>query len=179
MPKKEVPGQATEPISAREEAQLMLGQIHGVIWAAIEDVGIWGKPTPGETDGPGFNEDDDFRRAGDEIHVKFGLVQAALNAMEKDDNLVEHGFGGAQGSVKRKGFWSAIKAFFSRRKESSVSDVPRLRKCLRWCGTILGSLGAALKKEVEKIHGAAAAIEAIKEFTEVILNATEPPEKEQ
>jgi hypothetical protein len=50
---------------------------------------------------------------------------------------------------------------------------------LRWSGTLLGSITTALNKEIDKVPGAAAAGEAIKEFVELLLNAAEPPEVEQ
>jgi hypothetical protein len=86
---------------------------------------------------------------------------------------VRVGITGAQGEAKRKGFWAALGRFFAKGK-AIRNYVARLRPSLRWSGTLVGSIIAALKKETERVPGAAAAGEAIKEFIEVLLNATEP-----
>lgn len=54
--------------------------------------------------------------------------------------------------------------------------------CAIACGgvqTLIGSISAARKKEVENVPGAAAAGEAAKEFVEPLLNASESSEKTQ
>ena len=164
------------PRRARDEAQLILGQIHGVVWLAVNDVDWWiGQEQTTEGGEPGLTGDD-VRRAGAEVHGHFGTVQAALNTGAYDEELMRVGLTGAQGHAKKKGLLPAIGRFFTTKKQAVQDYVARLRGSLRWSGTLLGSITAALKKEIENVPGAAAAGEAIKEFLEVLLNATEPPE---
>lgn len=175
MPNNEPPNESDRLTSrrARDDAQLILGQIHGIVFLAVNDVDRWleQRETTG-TDEPELTADD-IRRAGAEIHVHFGTLQAALNTGEYDEELVRVGFSGNQGQVKKKGILSDIGRFFSRKAQQAQDYVARLRGSLKWSGTLIGSITAALKKEIERIPGAAAAGEAIKEFIEVLLNLTE------
>jgi hypothetical protein len=107
------------------------------------------------------------------------MVHAALNTGKYDEALVRVGLTGAQGQVKRKGFLSAIGRFVVSKAQAIHTYVARLRGSLRWSGTLLGSITAALKEEIDRVPGASAAGEAIKEFIEVLLNATEPSEGSQ
>jgi hypothetical protein len=84
---------------------------------------------------------------------------------------------GAQGQAKKKGLVTTLRRFFAGKKEATHNYVARLRNSLRWSGTLIGSITAALSKEIERVPGAATAGEAIKEFIEVLLNATEPIEE--
>jgi hypothetical protein len=161
------------PRYARFEAQLMLGQIHGLVWLAAKEADIW-LPLEDETERtePGLTAED-IRRAAAEVDGHFGTVHAALNTGAYDEELVKVGFTGAQGQAKKKGFLRAIKGFFARGAKLR-NYVERLRGALRWSATLNGSISAALKKEIERVPGAGLAAEAIKEFIEVLLNATEP-----
>jgi hypothetical protein len=178
MPANQPPNVRIEPlpVNPRNEAQLMLGQIHGVVWVAVRDVDSWLEMQSPTQDSSALTAED-IRNAAVEIHSKFGLVQAALNTGNYDSQLSGVGFGDAQGPMKRKGFWSSMRGLF-RYKKPGDGYIEHLRKSLRWSGTILGSLGVGLKEELEHIPGAALALEAIKEFVEVILHATEPSGKE-
>ena len=158
------------PRRARDEAQLLLGQIHGVVWLVVNDVDKW--LPKGETTEGGEPEltADDVRRAAAEVHSHFGVVHAALNSGRFDEELVKVGMTGAQGQAKRKGFLPAIRRFFTTKGQA----ISQLRSSLRWSNTLIGCIAAALKKEIERVPGAGAAAEGIKEFIELLLNATEP-----
>jgi hypothetical protein len=73
----------------------------------------------------------------------------------------------------------AIGRFFGSRAQASRSYIARLRGSLRWSATLIGSITAALKKEVEKVPGAALAGEAIKELVDMLLNLTEGTDGDQ
>lgn len=173
MPNNEPPSESERLTSrrARDDAQLILGQIHGVVCLAVNEVDIWFEKRETTESGEPELTADDIRRGGAEIHAHFGTVQAALNTGKYDEELVRVGITGAQGEVKRKGLLPAIGRFVG----SVHNYVGRLRGSLRWGGTLVGSITAATKKEIDRVPGAAAAGEAIKEFIEVLLNATEPP----
>ena len=164
------------PRRARDEAQLMLGQVHGAVWLAVNEVDEWLSVKDAAPEEPELTADD-VRKAGMEIHGHFGTVHAALNTGACDAELERVGFTGAQGQAKRKGLWSAIRRFASLQAKRSKSYMASLRSSLRWSGTVVGSITAALKEEIDRVPGAASAGEAIKEFIEVLLNATEPTEE--
>lgn len=181
MPNEEAPGpsEGPTPRKARDEVQLTLGQIHGIVWLAIRDAAIW-LPQREPTDGDEAElTAEDLRRAGAEAHEHFGRVHAALNTGKYDERLVDVGLSGAQGKAKRKGFLQSLGRFIASRPQAVRSYLSRLRGSLRWSSTLIGSITTALKEEVERVPGAAAAAEAIKELVEVLLNATEPPEESQ
>jgi len=161
---------------ARDEAQLILSQIHGVVWLAVKDVDLWLETRETKEGSEPELTADDIRRAAAEVHAHFGTVHAALNTGKFDAELVRVGITGAQGEAKRKGFLPAVARLFGRGAQAIHNYAASLRPSLRWSGTLIGSISAALKKEVELIPGAASAGEAIKEFIEVMLNATEPAE---
>jgi hypothetical protein len=176
MPNNAPPSESERLIArrARDNAQLILGQIHGVVYLAINDVDIWLEQREmTESDEPELTADD-IRKAGAELHAHFGLIHAALNTGKYDEELVRVGFSGDQVEVKRKGFLPAVGRFFVGKAQAIQSYVTRLRGGLRWSNTLIGSITAALRKEIERVPGAAAAGEAIKEIIEVLLNATEP-----
>jgi hypothetical protein len=104
MPNEQALGEPERPAprTARDEAQLMLGQIHGVVWLAVNEVDTW--LPKGETTEGGESEltADDVRRAGAEVHGHFGVVQAALNSGSFDEELVKVGITGAQGQAKKR-----------------------------------------------------------------------------
>lgn len=181
MPNDETsgPSEGPAPRRARDEVQLLLGQIHGIVWLAIRDADVW-LPQRETADGDEAElTADDLRRAGAEAHEHFGRVHAALNTGRYDQRLVDVGLSGAQGQAKRKGFLQALGRFIASRPQAVRGYLSRLRGSLRWSSTLIGSITAALKEEVERVPGAAAAAEAIKELLEVLLNATEPPEEAQ
>jgi hypothetical protein len=177
MPNNELPTESEEltPRRARDEAQLILGQIHGVISLAVNEVDRWLEKRDTEETGEPELTADDIRRGGAEVHAHFGTVHAALNTGEYDEDLVRVGLTGAQGQMKRKGLLPAIARFCGTKAKEIRNYIARLRGSLRWSATLIGSITAALKKEIDRVPGAAAAGEAIKEFIEVLLNATEPP----
>jgi hypothetical protein len=170
------PGSEQTPRRARDEAQLILGQIHGVLWLAVNDADYWLTPDSTTEGGEPALTADDVRRAAAEIHGHFGTVHAALNTGKFDDRLLKVGMTGAQGHAKKKGFAPAIGRFFGDTRQTIQKYVSRLRSSLRWSGTLIGSITAALEEEIKNVPGAALAAEAIKEFIEVLLNATESPE---
>jgi hypothetical protein len=161
---------------ARDEAQLMLAQMHGVVWLAINDVDAWLPKPPATEDSEPELVAEDVRSAGAEIHGHFGAVHAALNTGEYDHALVKVGITGAQGRAKRKGLLPAITRLF--RERSNLLKTPRayaarLRACLRWAEPMIGSIAAALEDEIKKFHGASFAAEGIKEFMALLSNAAE------
>jgi hypothetical protein len=159
---------------ARDNAQLILGQIHGVVYLAINDVDSWlEQRETTESDEPELTAVD-IRKAGAEMHAHFGTLHAALNTGKYDEELVRVGFSGDQVEVKRKGFLPAVGRFFVSKAQALQNNVTRLRGSLKWSNTLIGSITAALRKEIDRVPGAAAAGEAIKEIIEVLLNATEP-----
>jgi hypothetical protein len=161
---------------ARNEAQLMLAQIHGTVWLAVNDVDSWiSNPATSEDPEPPLSADD-IRGAAMEVHPHFGALHAALNTGRYDKELVKVGITGAQGSAKSKGLLAAMGRLFGGRAKANAS---RVRGGLRWGETVIGSITSALKGEVERVPGAAAAGEAIKEFIEVLLNATEPGDAQE
>lgn len=166
------------PRRARDEVQLTLGQIHGVVWLAIDEADRWLPQRETMDSGEPDLTADDLRRAGAEVHEHFGRVHAALNTGAYDEALVDVGLAGSQGQAKRKGLLAAIARFFGSNPQNR-NYLARLRGSLKWSSTLIGSITTALKKEVERIPGAAAAAEAIKEILEVLLNATEPSEETQ
>ena len=177
MPHIEQSAESARPASrmARDEAQLILGQIHGVVWLAVSDAHHWLKQEENTEGGePGLTPED-LQRAAVEVHPHFGTVHAALNTGKCDKGLLGVGMTGAQGQAKRKGFWPALSRFVRSTRQSIQDYVTRLRSGLRWSETLIGSIGAA----VQEVPGAAAAAEAIKEFLEVLLNATELSEANQ
>jgi hypothetical protein len=80
MPANQPPNVRIEPqpVNPRDEAQLMLGQIHGAVWVAVRDVDSWLEMQSPTQDGSALTAED-VRNAGVEIHPKFGLAHAALN----------------------------------------------------------------------------------------------------
>jgi len=144
------------------------------VYLAINDVDIWlEKRETTESDEPELTADD-IRKAGAEMHAHFGAIHAALNTGRYDEELVRVGFSGDQVEVKRKGFLPAVGRFVVSRAHAIQNYVTRLRGSLKWSNTLIGSITAALRKEIDRVPGAAAAGEAIKEIIEVLLNATEP-----
>lgn len=109
MPNNESVGESERPTPrrARDEAQLILGQIHGVVWLAVSEVDTWLERREAESDEPELTADD-VRRAAAEVHGHFGTVQAALDTGKYDEELVRVGITGAQGQAKRRGLLPAI-----------------------------------------------------------------------
>jgi hypothetical protein len=178
VPNNELPNESEfqKARLARDEAQLMLAQMHGVVWLATNDVDLWFPRRPTTEDSEPELVADDIRSAGAEVHGHFGAVHAALNTGEYDHALVKVGITGAQGLAKRKGLFPAISRLF--RERSNLLKNPRayaarLRACLRWAEPLIGSISAALEDEIKKFHGASFAAEGIKEFMALLSNATE------
>jgi hypothetical protein len=161
------------PRKARDDAHVFLGTIHGVVTLAILDVDRW--LIVEESGEPGLTADD-IRAAGKEVHAHFGTLHAALNAGEYDGALVKVGLSGPEGQAKRKGLLNAVQRYVGAGIKNTRSYVTSLRRSLKWSSTIVGSVAAAFKEEIKFVPGAATAAEAVKEFVEVLLNATEPSE---
>ena len=159
----------------RGDVQLLLGQIHGVLWLAVEEVSTWLLPSPAETEAPDLGADD-LRGAGAEVDRHFGRIHAALNTGNYDEELASVGLSGAQGHAKQKGFLASLQRFFAAKREKTKRYLGNLRACLRWSGTLIRSITSALRKEIERVPGAASAGEAIGEFIELLLNLMEPKE---
>ena len=75
---------------SRGDVQLLLGQIHGLLWLAVEEVDSWLEASPAETDAPDL-EAEDSRRAGAEVDRHFGRIHAALNTGNYDEELASVG----------------------------------------------------------------------------------------
>jgi hypothetical protein len=151
--------------------QLALGQVHGILHRAVSDAGVW---LPSRTDGSGvWLTVDDLQAAYLEACRQMGTVQAALNTGAHDKQLAGVGFSGAQLKAKLKGLWHAVHRYASATTSSVRNYLSRMRPALGWCGTIVGSVSAALAKEIEKIPGASAAAEALKEFIELLQHAAD------
>ena len=127
------------PLKAREEAQRILGQIHGVMWLATEQVARLLVTDSQTQNNQATLTAADLRQAALEVHANIGRLHAALNSGTCDDNLVEAGFAGAQGNAKRKGFWSAVRAYFEGATDATSEYIGRLQNSLRWSSTLIGS----------------------------------------
>src|SRR5262245_48689634 len=101
MPNNQSPNQLEVSPSrqARDEVQLVLGQIHGVVTLAVHEVDTW-LERPETTGKEPELTADDIRRAATEVHAHFGTVQAALNTGAYDEELPKVGLAGAQGQAK-------------------------------------------------------------------------------
>jgi hypothetical protein len=165
------------PWEARENAHVMLGQVHGLIYLAVEEADSFFYKGTTDVVGSPVLIADDIRKAAAEIHPKFGVVHAALNTGKCDEDLVHAGMGGAQGNLKKKGLASAITEWLKTTTNNVAERLGRLRGALGWSSTILGSLTAALAKELENLPGGASASEAIKEFLEALEKLAEAAEK--
>lgn len=165
------------PRQARDETQLILGQIHGLVWLAAQEANLWPKSEPGSESNEPELTADDVRQAAMEVHPHFGTVHAALNTGLYDEHLVKAGLSGRQGYAKKKGLLSAISRYFNTSRNAIRDSLVRLRAGLGWSATIVGSLTTALGKEIERVPGAALAGEAIREFLEVLSRAAEASEK--
>src|SRR5713226_5556164 len=115
------------PRRTRDEAQLILGQIHGVVWLAVNEVDTWLEKRETTEGGEPELTADDVRRAGAEVHGHFGTVHAALNTGKYDGELVRVGLTGAQGQAKKKGLLPAIGRFFGSKAQAVHNYVARLR----------------------------------------------------
>src|ERR1700751_1026296 len=123
-----------QPWEARDEAQLILGQIHGVLWIAVKEVDQWLERS-GTEDRLLELTADDIRAGGAEVHRHFGTIHASLNTGVHDEDLAGVGLSGAQAQVKRKGFRGAIARLWT--GPNRGINLPRLRRCLRWSGTLM------------------------------------------
>ena len=178
MPQNKVQTESSSPSprDARDAAQRMLGQIHGLVWLAAEEANDWYLPEQNDSDEFELTVDD-LRQAVADTHSQFGVVQAAANAGVYDQQFLKVGLAGAQGQAKSKGLWSALRKYFSVGKNTVAGTLPALTDSLKWSKTIIGSITAALSEEVKRIPGAASAAEGIGELLDVLLNAAETSEK--
>jgi hypothetical protein len=157
---------------ARRNAQLALGQIHGVLHrVVILDGEFWMPLRPNASRGE--LTPDDIKAAYVEVTHRIGHINAALNTGEYHETLEAVGFAGAQGDPKLKGWWGTLRAFGERTWKATRDYLARLKPTLGWAGMIVGSLSTALKKEIDKVPGAGAAAEAVKEFIELLGNTAE------
>src|SRR5262245_49244451 len=159
-----------EPLRDRHEMQAIVGQIHGVAALAVANVERW---LPKQTGDALEIEAEEIRQAYKEVSMNFGTVQAALTTGELDEGLAQVGLTGPQMQPKKKGFWAAVQRFFRTSGNTVDAWVKRMRSSIGWSNTLLGSLGAAFRKEIEKVPLASAALEGIKEFLEVLEHASE------
>jgi hypothetical protein len=155
----------------RYYVQLALGQVHGVLHVAVREASFWlpRSPDPGDVSLTVA----DLEAAYDEACRQVGTIQAALNTGAYDERLPAVGFTGGQLIAKLKGLAQSIQKYGKAAKNSVVSYLSRMQPALGWCGTIVGSVSVALQKEIDKIPGASAAAEGLKEFIEVLQNAAE------
>lgn len=157
---------------ARRNAQLAIGQIHGVLHrVAIIDAELW---TPLNSNAiEGELSRDDITAAFVEVTLDIGRVHAALNTGKYDEALAAVGFAGAQGNAKSKGWGRALREFAASSLKATGKYLSRVKTTLGWAGIIAGSLSTALKQEIDSIPGAGAAAEAVREFIELLQNSAE------
>jgi hypothetical protein len=156
------------PEAARHELQLFLGQLHGVVDVSVAELE---QGVPAEVSDM-TREDIDAAYAS--AARNFGTVQAALSTGLYDSALAGVGVSGPQWVPKWKRWLTRIKTFFATTGSDASAYIARKRDTLRWGGTILKSITAAFKKEIERVPGAAAAGEALGELIDVLREATEP-----
>ena len=167
MVEQQLPPPIRDPLQARYDVQLVLGQSHGAIHHAVVNANIWLPIDP-----EGLTRED-LEAAYWEVCQEFGVLQAALNTGSFDERLLAAGLGGAQGAAKRKGFFAKVKALCRQVGGSAADFLARMRPALGWSSTIVGSVASALQGEAKRFPGAATAAEAIQEFIELLLNASE------
>src|SRR5262249_34204050 len=148
------------------DAQLVLGQIHGVLDVVVADVSSegWLAYEPDEE-----ITAEDVRLSYAEICRQFGVVHAALNTGQCDMALLDLGFGGVQANVEKKGLLAAI-----RRLGGKAADrLAAIKNALKWSGTLAGSISAGLQDALQQVPGAGLALEGIREFIETLHNVAE------
>jgi hypothetical protein len=164
------------PLEVRSLVQAMLAQLHGVLAYCGMHVDQWIWASLDDDPDDDLDMKDKVVRALAEIDAQFGVINAALNTGLLDERLVNAGFGGAQGVMKRDGFLARIRKWMS----LGLSDrrwIAGLRGCCRWGETFVGSVGTAVSDEVAKLPGASAAVEVVKEILQVIGHLTEPGDR--
>jgi hypothetical protein len=177
MPDSNTPNEVlgATPQEAREEAQLLLANIHGLMWLAIQDAGNWYGPTTAPTESQ--LKVDDLRRAVEAGHARFGAVQAAISTGEYDKKIQLVGIGGPEGQAKKKGFMSAFTRYLKAGANVAGEKLAALKESLKWSKTIVGSINSAVRDEIQKVHGASFLAEGIGELLEVLQGAAETVEK--
>jgi len=160
----------TDGQNNRQQVQAALGQVQGVVHRVVEDADWW-LPLTGPAD-PALTAAD-LRAAYLEAGPQFGAGHASLNTGAHDEALHLVGFSGAQLAAKMKGLLSATQRYATAKTSNAREYLKRMRAALTWSGTIVASVSVAIQKETDKIPGASAALEGVKEFIEVLRNASE------
>jgi hypothetical protein len=158
-----VPGKGEPPpidplLEGRYDAQLVLGQLHGVVSTVVETAPSWMLSDQVEV----------LREASAELGGSFGATQARLNTGEYDHKLPGAGLTGAQAVPKKRGFRRALSGWVKARKQEATELVRALKPVLRWGRTYVSSLATV-------VPGA----EAVGEFLEVVQNSIEDREEEE
>lgn len=181
MPDNHIPNEVLSetPQEAREEAQLLLANIHGLLWLAIQDAGQWYRQSTTDSEQLTLN---DLQRAVEAGHARFGAVQAALSTGAYDERIRQVGIGGPEGRAKKRGFMSAFvkypKAGTSDKGTIDIGEkLDVLKESLKWGKTIVGSITSAVREEIQKVPGASFLAEGIGELLEVLQGAAETAEK--
>lgn len=180
MPNNHIPEEVVTatPQEAREEAQLLLANIHGLMWLTIQGAEEWNLPsTKDAKDNEPQLTLDDLQRAVEAGHERFGAVQAALSTGQCDDQIRRVGIGGPEGRAKKNGFMSALGRYLKAWTGPAVEKLAALKECLKWGKIVVGSIASAIPKEIEKVHGASFAAEGIGELLDVLQGAAETAEK--
>jgi hypothetical protein len=130
---------------ARDDAQLFLGQLHGVLYriVVVDGVRVYGY----SEDGSG----EDWERLVAAYHEceGFGKAQDALNAGKEDEKLVDEALAGKQGEFKFKGWRSRLRAFYGHHP-----SLPMARRVLGWASGLLESLsGVPGVSQIKEIVG--------------------------
>ena len=84
---------------------------------------------------------------------------------------------GAQGKAKKKGWWSSFSSYLTAKKEDVFERLSRMRGCLGWSSTTVGSISAILGEAKHLVPGAALAGESIREALELLSNVAEARER--
>ena len=143
---------ANLPRQARYDAQLVLGQYHGVMHAAVSEAPGW---IPADQLQP-------LRAAYADVASTFGAAQAALNSGAYDAKLAAAGLSGPQVEPKKGGFHQALARWRQGTKQSVAQMIRKLKPVLRWGRPFVGSLATVVP-----------GVEAIGEFADLLQNSIE------
>jgi hypothetical protein len=139
------------PETARHDAQLILGQLHGVLHTAVEHASRWSPEERIEL----------VRAAYLDLGRSLGIAQASLNSGDYDEKLAPSGLAGPQAGPKKHAVFASVDGFYRAVKAKARDLVGPLKSVLRWGRTYVGSLSF--------VPG----VEAVGEFIEVIQNSIE------